>query len=245
MKEDCCVAGPPALWYLWLWILFYLGKGPGTQWHRRGAKQQHGDNNNEHFRITQCIAMRFWSILICVLIWYWNSGFSWRSSWNVSGSGMLRSLLHPIWWNATKVWKPFTIWPRGYRGGWSSRPCDKQCRAVVHWFMLNQREVHRCTAWALSPFFHRFERNWFRLWGCLLILEKNKMRWVELCWGCRVFFSMLVGSHNKLVVIGTWHCSPKPGLLGSGPSGKSQTQLEKHPAKPVCSDQFFPMSIFL
>lgn len=59
------------------------------------------------------------------------------------------------------------------------------------------------------------------------------------------FFSMLVGSHNKLVVIGTWHCSPKPGLLGSGPSGKSQTQLEKLPAKPVCSDQFFPMNIFL
>lgn len=179
--------GPPALWYLWLWILFYLGKGPGTQWHRRGAKQQHGDNNNEHFRIMQCIAMRFWSILICVLIWYWNSGFSWRSSWNVSGSGMLRSLLHPIWWNATKVWKPFTIWPRGYRGGWSSRPCDKQCRAVVHWFMFNQREVHRCTAWALSPFFHQFERNWFRLWGCLLILEKT--RWDESnCVEVAVFF---------------------------------------------------------
>jgi len=194
----------------------------------------------------QCDFDRFWD----VLIWYWNSGFSWWSSWNVGGSGILRPLLHPIWWNATEVWKPFTIWPRGYRGGWSSRPRDKHCRAVEGPLYTDSCLINgRYTVARHEPFRHSSinSKGIDSGFGDVCWSWK-KTRWDESdCVEVRLpcFFSMLVGSHNKLVVIGTWYCSPKPGLLGSGPSRKSQTQLEKLPAKPVRSDQFFPMNIFL
>lgn len=233
--------GPPALWYLWLWILFYLGKGPGTQWHRRGSKQQHCDNNNEHFRIMQCDFDRFWDIF-------------WFDTETQVLVGDPREML------AAQACSDYFFTPFG---GTRLRfenllPFGRADIVVVDppGLVTNNAEPlytdsclinERYTVARHEPFRHSSINSKGIDSGfgdvCWSWKKQDEMSRTVLRLLC--FFSMLVGSHNKLVVIGTWYCSPKPGLLGSGPCGKSQTQLEKLPAKPVRSDQFFPMNIFL
>ncbi len=188
MKEDCCVAGP-ALWYLW--ILSTWAKDQGLN---DTAEAQ----NNSIVTITMDISELCNAILIDFDMFWFDTaaqvlvGDPREMLAAQACSDHFFTFLHPIWWNVTKVWEPFTVWPRGYRGGWSSRPCEKQCRAVEGPLYTESCLINERYTVARQPFRHSSvnSKGIASGFGMLLIFS----RWDESnCVEAALFFRCLWG----------------------------------------------------